>query len=104
MLYESWAWWYHAEAIGEALRRTWKRIEAVSMASTHAPLTLTPRQERLLALLREAPRGIRELQSALGVTKPGAHFILKPLVQAGIVTRQGGYKTGDYTLSREHRP
>ncbi|MBI3566487.1 MAG: Fic family protein [Elusimicrobia bacterium] len=88
-----------AEAINEALNRAWKRIEAVSASAKGKTLTLTPRQERLLALLRQAPLGIQEIQNALGVTKPGAHHILKPLLGASLVKREGGHKTGKYRLA-----
>jgi len=89
---------YIAEAINEALRRTSKRIEAVSVSGKGKALTLTPKQEKLIALLRTAPRGIKEIQDLLKVTKPGAHFILKPLLAAGLVKRAGGHKTGKYGI------
>ena len=63
------------------------------------PVPLTPKQERLLSLLRSSPLGIQEIQGALKVTKPGAHFILKPLLGAGLVKRGGGHKTGKYSLA-----
>ena len=87
-----------AEAINEAINRTWKRIEAVSASDKGKALTLTPKQERLLALLRQGPLGILEIQKALGVTKPGAHHILKPLLGAALVKREGGHKTGKYRI------
>ncbi|MFH2205176.1 MAG: Fic family protein [Elusimicrobiota bacterium] len=88
-----------AEALNEALNRTWKRIETVSASGKGKALTLTPRQERLLALLRQGPLGILEIQKALGVTKPGAHHILKPLLGASLVKREGGHKTGKYRIT-----
>ena len=90
---------YIAESISEALNRTWKRIQAVSVSAKDKTLTLTPKQERLLSLLRASPLGIQEIQGALKVTKPGAHFILKPLLGAGLVKRGGGHKTGKYSLA-----
>ncbi len=88
-----------AEVINEALSRVWKRIESASMAGKGQSLRLTPKQERLLALLRARPMGISEIQKILGVTKPGAHHILKPLLAAGLARREGGHKTGKYRLS-----
>jgi Fic family protein len=90
---------YVAETINEALHRTWKRVEAVSALTKGPALTLTPKQEKILALLREHPLGILEIQMDLKVTKPGAHHILKPLIEAGLVRREGGHKTGKYRLS-----
>ena len=90
---------YIAEAINEALDRTWKRIQAVSSSAKGKALTLTPKQERIIALLRASPLGIQDIQDVLKVTKPGAHFIIKPLLSAGLIKREGGHKTGKYALS-----
>ena len=88
-----------AEAINETLNRVWKRIESVSASVKGKPLTLTPKQEKLLAILRRQALGIHDIQKALGVTKPGAHHILKPLLEAGLVQREGGHKTGKYRMA-----
>jgi Fic family protein len=87
---------YVAECVNEALGRTWKRIEAIRATTAGKPLTLTPKQERLLALLRDTPRGIQEILTLLKLTKPGAHYVLKPLLEAGLIRRTGGYRTGKY--------
>ncbi|HNT98047.1 MAG TPA: Fic family protein [Elusimicrobiales bacterium] len=89
---------YSSEAVLEALGRTWKRIDSIRAISGGKRIALTKNQERLLALLKEAPRGIQEIMSALKVTKPGAHFVLKPLLDAGLVKRTGGHKTGKYSI------
>ena len=89
---------YIAEAINAALDRTWKRIQAVSASAKGKALTLTQKQEKLVALLRTSPLGIQGIQDALKVTKPGAHFIIKPLLAAGLLKREGGHKTGKYAL------
>lgn len=88
-----------AEAVNEALRRAWSRIEAVSASAKGKQITLTPKQEKLMALLRQAPLGIQEIQTELKVTKPGAHHILKPLLNAGLIKREGGHKTGKYRIA-----
>lgn len=88
-----------AEATREALERAWKRLEAVGAGRKSAQIILTPKQEKLLALLREGPLGVKEIQRNLKVTKPGAHHILKPLLKAGLIQRQGGHKTGKYSLT-----
>ena len=79
-----------AEAIHEALRRAWDRLGKM--------LTLTPKQEKLMILLGKSPLGIQDIARTLGVTKPGAHHILKPLLAAGLVKREGGHKTGRYRV------
>lgn len=89
-----------AEAVDLTLERTWVRIASVRGGKKSRSLHLLPKQERLLVLLRESPMSVHEIQSALGVTRSGVHFLLKPLQEADLVTRVGGHKTGKYTLVR----
>lgn len=88
---------YSSETVFEALERTWKRIDSIRAITGGKVLSLTKNQERLLALLKEAPRGIQEIMSALKVTKPGAYFVIKPLLADGLIKRTGGHKTGKYS-------
>lgn len=90
---------YIAETVNETLRRVWKRMEAVKSSVRGKPIVLTPKQEKLIQLLQQSPMGIGEIQKALHVTKPGAHHILKPLLEADLVKREGGHKTGKYRLT-----
>jgi Fic family protein len=86
-----------AETVSETLRRTWNRIQALNVSQKGRGLVLTPNQERLLSILRNAgSKSIGEIQKELKITKPGAHFILKPLIAAGLVKREGGHRTGKY--------
>lgn len=94
---------YIAEAVNEALERAWKRVESVNISTLGLQLTLTPKQEKLLSLLRESPLGIQEIQKALDVTKPGAHHIIRPLLTAGLLERVGGHKTGKYQFAAGKR-
>lgn len=87
-----------AEAVHEALRRAWSRLASVNRSAAGKMLTLTPKQEKLMTLLGTSPMGIQDIVRALRVTKPGAHHILKPLLAAGLVKREGGHKTGRYTI------
>lgn len=87
---------YIIDAVHQALDRAWKRLE---VSSKGGGLILSPKQETLLGLFRGGPLGIREIQEALKVTKPGAHYILKPLLDAALVLREGGHRTGKYRLS-----
>lgn len=89
---------YIAESVEEALSRAWKRIEKISASFKGKQITLTPRQEKLISILRDAPRSIAEIQNELGVGKSGAHFILKSLIEAGLIKREGGHKTGRYRI------
>jgi Fic family protein len=90
-----------ANAVAVALERAWKRIEAIrgENLSGGEALILTPKQERLLMLLRHSPLGVNDIMKELRVTtRAGAHHIIKPLVQHKLVARKGGHKTGKYVL------
>ncbi len=89
-----------AEAILETLQRVDKRIQAIGPRTT-TPISISIRQEKLLTMLREhGAVGIREIAMALHVTTPGAHYVLRPLLGAGLVRRMGSHKGTKYTLAR----
>lgn len=91
-----------ADAVLVGLERAWKRIEAIrgESAAGGEALMLTPKQERLLTLLRHSPLGINDIMKELRVTtRAGAHHIIKPLVQHKLVARKGGHKTGKYVIA-----
>lgn len=90
---------YVGEAVLTTLRNLWKRINAVQAAGS-LNISLTPRQERLLNLLKDTPMNIREIMQELDVSKPGAHYLLRPLLKSGLVEKAGGYKTGKYRLAQ----
>lgn len=91
---------FMGEVIELALERTWGRIESIRVLyKMKKPITLTPKQEKLLSLLQNNSMGISDIQSELKVSKPGAHFLLKPLIKNGLVKRVGGHKTGKYVLT-----
>lgn len=89
---------YCAEGLRQTLERVWLRVQAFS-AGASVKLVLRPRQEQLLNLLRDhhslAPS---EIWKALGVSKQGAMDLLRPLLEAGLVEKVGGKKTGRYVL------
>lgn len=91
---------YCAEGILQSLQRAWLRTEAV-MAGQGKPLYLKPRQEKLLFLLREhgsmAPRDIWE---SLSVSRQGAMNTINPLLEAGVIEKVGGRKSGRYQLTK----
>jgi predicted HTH transcriptional regulator len=64
-------------------------------------LVLRPRQEQLLHLLSDhggmAPG---EIWKALSVSRQGAMDLLRPLLDAGLVEKVGGKKTGYYVLRK----
>ncbi|MER2602444.1 MAG: Fic family protein [Candidatus Competibacter phosphatis] len=89
---------YCAAGLRQTLERAWLRIQTLQVGSTEK-LVLRPRQEQLLHLLRDhggmAPA---EIWAALGVSRQGAMDLLRPLLDAGVVEKVGGNKTGRYVL------
>lgn len=90
---------FMAETVLETLERVESRILAFGPL-VKEPLSLTVRQEKLLQLLRERGKvGIRDIARALHVTTPGAHYVLKPLLNAGLIEKIGTHKNTQYVLS-----
>jgi len=90
---------YLAEGLEATLNRVWNRIQRFYVQSAGRKLTLRPRQEQLLQLLGD--RGSltpREIWAALNISKQGAMDLIHPLVEAGLVIREGTRKTGRYRL------
>ena len=59
-------------------------------------------QEQLLHLLRDhGSMAPGEIWQALGVSRQGAMDVLRPLLDAGLVEKVGGKKTGRYTLKNQ---
>ncbi|MBW8307344.1 MAG: Fic family protein [Thiobacillus sp.] len=91
---------YCAEGLQQTLERAWLRVQMFSV-NAPAKLVLRPKQEQLLNLLRDhhslAPA---EIWAALGVSRQGAMDMLHPLLEAGLVEKVGGKKTGRYVLRK----
>lgn len=91
---------YCAAGLRQTLERVWLRIQTLQVGSAEK-LVLRPRQEQLLHLLRDhggmAPA---EIWAALGVSRQGAMDLLRPLLDAGVVEKVGGNKTGRYALKK----
>lgn len=89
---------YCAAGLRQTLERAWLRIQTFQVKSAER-LVLRPRQEQLLHLLRDhggmAPG---EIWKVLGVSRQGAMDLLRPLIEAGLVEKIGGKKTGRYVL------
>lgn len=62
---------------------------------------LRPKQERLLQLLRDhGSMAPTEIWAALEISRQGAMDLLRPLLEAGVVEKVGGKKTGRYSLRK----
>jgi Fic family protein len=92
---------YAAEGLKRTLDDVWKRVQAVIARSGEKRIFLQPRQETLLRLL-DAGEGLApsEIWEALGITRQGAAKLIKPLMEAGLIQRVGGKKTGKYIKAR----
>jgi Fic family protein len=91
---------YCAEGLRQTLERVWQRVQVLSVNAPEK-LVLRPRQEQLLALLRDhASVSPGEIWAALGVSRQGAMDLLRPLLEAGLVEKIGNKKTGRYALRR----
>lgn len=89
---------YCATGLRRTLEQVWLRIQACRIKS-EAKLVLRPRQEQLLHLLRDHGKMTpAEIWAALGVSRQGAMDLLRPLLDAGLVEKIGGKKTGHYVL------
>lgn len=90
---------YCAEGLLQALERTWSRVQKLSAIAIAPKLMLRPRQEQLLVLLRErghmAPS---EIWEALEISRQGAIKLMRPLLDAGLIVREGTRKSGWYRL------
>jgi Fic family protein len=89
---------YCATGLMQTLQRAWLRIQAIQVTSLQR-ITLRPRQELLLALLRDhGGMTPSQIWKTLGVSRQGAMNLLRPLLDAGLVEKLGGKKTGRYVL------
>ena len=91
---------YCTAGLRQTLERVWLRIQTLQVKSSEK-LVLRPRQEQLLHLLRDHD-GMTpgEIWAALGVSRQGAMDLLRPLLDAGVVEKIGGNKTGRYALKQ----
>jgi Fic family protein len=91
---------YCAAGLRQTLERVWLRIQTFQVESP-TKLVLRPKQERLLQLLRDhGSMTPRQIWATLDVSRQGAMDLLNPLLEAGLVEKVGGKKTGRYTLRK----
>jgi Fic family protein len=93
---------YCAAGLRQTLQRVWLRIQTLQV-NTPQKLVLRPKQERLLQLLSDhGSMAPSQIWAALDVSRQGAMDLLNPLLEAGLVEKIGGKKTGRYALT--HQP
>lgn len=92
---------YCAEGLQQTLERVWVRVQAFNVKSADK-VVLSPKQERLLQLLRDHGRlKPAEIWEFLDVSKQGAMNVLNPLLEAGLVEKLGTKKNGRYVLKQQ---
>lgn len=90
---------YCAEGLVQTLERIWTRVQKFSAMAIAPRLMLSPRQEQLLILLKARGRmAPSDVWDALGITRQGAIKLMKPLLDAGLIVREGTRKSGYYRL------
>jgi Fic family protein len=89
---------YCAEGVRQTLEQVWMRVRTYNVKSP-GKLVLRPKQELLLKLLRDhGSLSPAEIWAMLAVSRQGAMDLLRPLLEAGLVEKIGGKKTGRYSL------
>ena len=89
---------YCTEGLRQTLERVWLRVQTYNLRSP-AKIVLSPKQERLLQLLRDhGAMRPADLWSALGLSKQGTLNLLQPLLAAHVVEKIGTQKSGRYAL------
>ena len=90
---------YSAKGLLSTLERVWLRLQKFQASPTEK-IILTPRQEHLLGLLRDhGSLSPAEIWKYLSLSRQGAMNIINPLIDAGIIEKQGTKKTGRYFLA-----
>lgn len=90
---------YVAEGLVMTLRKTKSRIESLDIQHASAHLRLTPKQEELLRILRGKPRvAAAELTQALKISRERVSELVRPLIEANIVLREGQTRATTYRL------
>ncbi|MFZ5875886.1 MAG: Fic family protein [Nitrospirota bacterium] len=91
---------YTAEALRLTLERVWVRVQHLAAGAGPKKIVLRPKQEQLLRLLRDRQSLTpQEIRDGVGVSRQGAMDLLNPLLEAGLVRRIGGKKSGRYILA-----
>ena len=91
---------YCAAGVQQTLERVWVRVQTFP-PTPGKKLVLRPKQEKLLHLLRDhGSMSPAKIWDALRISKQGAMDLLRPLLEAGLVEKIGGKKTGRYALRK----
>ncbi len=90
---------YAAKGIVETLKQTRRRIESLRLNAKAPKTILTRQQENLLRLLRDNGRmRSPEMEKTFRVTRARVGQILKPLIRAGLIVKEGQTRATAYRL------
>lgn len=90
---------YVAAGVLETLTITKERIISLQVKGTDSKITLTKRQEEVLRFLRDNGRvRTSEIQNTFKLTRARVNQILKPLVDLGLVEKEGLTRATSYRL------
>lgn len=93
---------YVAEGVVDTLNRTRERIASLRIASKAPRVALTKRQEDVLRFMRDRGRAkTPDLQQAFRLSRARIGQILKPLVEYGLVLREGRTRATSYRLASQ---
>lgn len=91
---------YTAEGVVETLKRTRERIVSLQVSARGPRMRLTKRQEDVLRFLRDKGRAnAPDIEAAFGLTRARVGQIVKPLVDAGLIIREGKTRATSYRLA-----
>ena len=92
---------YSAEGLRQTLERVWVRVRTFQ-PGPGKKIVLRPKQERLLRLLADhGSMSPADIWDALAISKQGAMDLINPLMEAGMIEKTGGKKTGRYSLRKQ---
>lgn len=90
---------YVAEGVVSTLKSVKQRIEGLQVTASY-PLTLSPKQEEALRILRDNPRlGVAGFRDQLNVSRARVNQILTPLIKGGLVAKEGESRATRYKLN-----
>lgn len=91
---------YVAEGVAQTLRSTRERIASLKISVKAPRLLLTKRQEEVLRLIRDLGR-VRspDIEKTFDLTRARVGQIVKPLVDAGLILREGHTRATSYRLA-----
>ncbi len=91
---------YVAQGVVETLKKTQQRIMSLKVNAKAPRMRLTKRQEDVLRFLRDKGRAkAPDMEAAFQLTRARVGQIVKPLVESGLVLREGRTRATTYRLA-----